>query len=77
VVGQSGWRSSRELTRIVENEDEKAGLILGRCFFSEDLAWLVRLGYAEQRVVEKTHIYRLTAAGAKVERLEWREPEDA
>ncbi len=32
----------------------------GRCFFSEDLAWLVRIGYAEQKVVAKTHIDRLT-----------------
>jgi hypothetical protein len=77
MVGPLGWRSSRELTRVVEKEDEKAGLMPGRCFFSEDLAWLVRLGYVDQRVVEKTHVYRLTAAGAKVERLDWREPGDA
>lgn len=77
VLGQSGWRSSRELTRLVEREDEEAGLSPGRCFFSEDLAWLVRIGYAEQKVVAKTHIYRLTPAGASVQRLEWKELGDA
>lgn len=77
VAGESGWRASRELTRLVQDEDEEAGLSPGRCFFSEDLAWLVRLGFAEQRVVAKTHVYRLTTAGAAVERLEWRDPDHA
>jgi hypothetical protein len=74
VVGQSGWRSSQDLTRLVEKEGEETGLSPGRCFFSEDLAWLVRLGFASQQVVGKTHIYRLTSAGAAVQRLDWREP---
>lgn len=77
VVGQSGWRSSRELTRLMEREDEEAGLSPGRCFFSEDLAWLVRIGYAQQKVVAKTHIYRLTPSGASAQRLDWKEPGDA
>lgn len=77
VVGESGWRSSRELTRLVEKEDEAASLSPGRSFLSEHLAWLVRLGLSDQRVVEKTHIYRLTRAGAAVERLDWKEPGDA
>jgi hypothetical protein len=49
----------------------------GRCFFSEDLAWLVRIGYAEQKVVTKTHIYRITPPGASVQRLDWKELGDA
>lgn len=77
LVGESGWRSSRELTRLVEQEDEEAGLSPGRCFFSEDLAWLVRIGYAGHEVVAKTHIYRLTSAGGGVQRLDWKEPADA
>jgi hypothetical protein len=77
VAGESGWRSSRELTRLVEKEDEAAGLTPGRSFLSEHLAWLVRLGFSDQRVVEKTHIYRLTPAGAAVERLDWKEPGNA
>ena len=74
IVGESGWRSSRQLTRLVEQEDEEAGLSPGRCFFSEDLGWLVRLGFADQRVVGKTHIYRLSPAGAAVHRLDWKGP---
>jgi hypothetical protein len=77
IVGESGWQSSRQLTRLVELEDEKDGLSPGRSFFSEDLAWLARVGYAERRVIEKTHIYRVTPTGAAAQRLDWKEPGDA
>ncbi len=77
VVGQTGWRASRELTRLVEKEDEETGLSPGRSFFSEDLAWLARVGLADRQVVAKTHIYRVTPAGLAVQRLDWKEPEDA
>lgn len=77
VVGQTGWRSSRELTRLVELEDEEAGRSPGRTFFSEHLAWLVRVGFADRQVVAKTHVYHVTEAGMKVERLDWKEASDA
>jgi hypothetical protein len=74
IVRESGWRSSRQLTRHVELEDEAAGLSPGRSFFSEDLSWLARVGFAERQVVAKTHVYRVTPAGLAVQRLEWKEP---
>jgi hypothetical protein len=77
VEGQSGWRPSWELTRLVEREDEAAGLSPRRSFLSEDLGWLVRVGYAERQVVDSTHVYRLTPRGAAAQRLEWKEPGNA
>ncbi len=77
VVGETGWRSSRDLTRLVEKEDEEAGLSPGRSFLSEDLAWLARVRLAERQVVAKTHVYRVTEAGLNVQRLEWKEPSNA
>lgn len=77
IAGEWGWRSSRQLTHLVEKEDEEAGLSPGRVFFSEDLAWLARVGFAERNVIEKTHIYRLTPAGAAVQCLDWKETPDA
>jgi hypothetical protein len=77
IPGQTGWRASRELTRLVEKEDDAAGLSPGRSIFSEDLSWLARVGFAERQVVAKTHIYQVTPAGLAVQRLEWKEPEDA
>lgn len=74
IEGQSGWRSSWELTRIIENEDEEAGRSPGRSFLSEDLGWLVRLGLADKRVVGTTHVYRLTACGAAICVLTWAGP---
>jgi hypothetical protein len=77
IVGETGWRSSRELTRLVELEDEEDGRSPGRTFFSEHLAWLARVGLADRRVVAKTHIYRVTPAGLAVQRLDWKEASDA
>jgi hypothetical protein len=75
VAGQTGWQASRELTRLVEKEDEEAGLSPGRSFLSEDLAWLARVGYATRKVVAKTHIYRVTESGMKAKRLDWKDPD--
>jgi hypothetical protein len=74
VEGERGWKSSLELNRLVEAEDQAAGVSPVRTFLSEDLAWLVRLGLVERRVLGRTHVYRITPAGAALKRLEWRFP---
>jgi hypothetical protein len=68
VEGEVGWRSSRELTSAMAKEDEAAGRRY-RWFTTDDLRWLVRLGYAEKRVIRGVHVYRLTAAGAALRAL--------
>ena len=40
-----------------------------RWFSSDDLRWLVRLGYAEERVIRGVHVYRLTPIGAVIQPL--------
>jgi hypothetical protein len=77
IVGEVGWTSSPELKRILAKQDEDAGRSPGRTFLSEDLRWLVRLGYAEERIVGRNHVYRITRAGLELKVLEWREPADA
>jgi hypothetical protein len=76
VKGEVGWRSSRELTAEMAREDEAAGRPHYRWFNSEDMRWLVRLGFVEERVVGKSHVYRLLPAGAELRALEWRDPKD-
>lgn len=74
VPGETGWRSSRELTTQMAREDEESGMPSYRWFTTEDLRWLVRLGFVEERVVVRTHIYRLLPAGEALQPLEWRKP---
>lgn len=71
VQGEMGWRSSREVTAAMAKEDEAAGRTY-RWFTSDELKWLVRLGYAEERIVRSVHVYRLTPAGAALQPLEWK-----
>jgi hypothetical protein len=73
VEGEVGWRSSRELTSEMAKEDEAAGRPY-RWFSSDDLRWLVRLGYAKERVIRGVHVYRLTPAGAALQALDWAHP---
>jgi hypothetical protein len=68
VAGEVGWRSSRELTSAMAKEDEAAGRRY-RWFTADDLRWLVRLGYAEKRVIRGVHVYRLTPFGAALRTL--------
>jgi hypothetical protein len=58
---QVGWRSSRELTSAMVKEEEAAGRRY-RWFTTDDLRWLVRLGFAEKRVIRNVHVYRPTPA---------------
>jgi hypothetical protein len=74
ISGETGWRSSRELTTSMAREDEAAGTTSYRWFNSEDLRWLVRLRFAEERVIDRTHVYRLLPLGAALRPLEWKEP---
>lgn len=68
VEGEVGWRPSRELTSAMAKEDEAAGRRY-RWFTTDDLRWLVRLGYAEKCVIRGVHVYRLTAAGTALQAL--------
>lgn len=77
VTGESGWRPSWELGILLEQEDVSRRRTPGRTYLSEDMKWLVRLGLAEQEIVEKTHIYRITPIGSAVQRLDWKEPGNA
>jgi DNA-binding PadR family transcriptional regulator len=70
-AGQLAWSSARRLSRLLEQEDE-ARDGPPRWFTSDDLAWLVRHGFAEERVCRKTHRYRITPAGAALRPLHWR-----
>jgi hypothetical protein len=36
--------------------------------------WLVRLGYAGERVMRGVHVYRLNLAGAGLQAADWTEP---
>lgn len=69
VEGDVGWRSSRELTSAMAQEDEAAGRRY-RWFTTDDLCWLVRLGLAEKRLIRGVHVYRLTPAGAALQALD-------
>jgi hypothetical protein len=73
VEGEVGWRSSRELTSAMAKEDEAAGRRY-RWFTTDDLRWLVRLGFAERRVVRGVHVYRLDPMGMEFHALEWKPP---
>lgn len=73
VPDQPEWRSARELNALLEEVDEAAGNPV-RCFWSESIRWLVTHRFAEERVVGRTHVYKLTLAGAQLRPLEWRDP---
>jgi len=74
VEGEVGWRSSRELTSAMAKEDEAAGRRY-RWFTTDDLRWLVRLGYAEKRIICGVLVYRLTTVSATLQALEWPDSE--
>ncbi len=74
IPGEPGWRSSRDLTLQMAREDGASGVDSDRWFTTEDIRWLVRLGFVEERVVDRTHIYRLRPSGAALRALEWRKP---
>ncbi len=71
VEGEVGWRSSRELTSAMAKEDEAAGRRY-RWFTTDDLRWLVRLGYARKRVIRGVHVYQLTSVGATIQALRFK-----
>jgi hypothetical protein len=73
VAEEPGWRSARELNALLASEDEAAGRT-GRSFWSEDLRWMLTHRFADERVVERTHVYKLTEAGARLRPLEWQDP---
>lgn len=73
IADEPGWRSARELNALLVEADETAGRTT-RCYWSEDMRWLVMRRFAEERVVDRTHVYRLTQAGAELRPLEWRDP---
>jgi len=73
VEGEMRWRSSRELTSAMAKEDEAAGRRY-RWFTTDDLRWLVRLGFAGKRIIRGVHVYRLTPAGAAIHALKWTPP---
>jgi hypothetical protein len=66
------WSSSRELTRLLDRADEALDRP-PRWFMSEDIAWLIRYGFADSQLSGKVHRYRLTPAGASLRPLSWRE----
>lgn len=72
LSGGRGWRSTSQLKRVIAKEDSDSGRTPGRTFLSEDIAWLVRLGYAEKRIVRRTHVYRVTQAGLDLKLLDRR-----
>lgn len=73
VPDQPEWCPARELNALLAAEDEAAGRT-ARCFWSEDLRWMVKHSFADEFVVERTHVYKLTAAGVQLRPLEWRDP---
>lgn len=73
VPGETGWCSAREISRAWEKAANESGAA-ELYFVTDDMKWLVRNGFAEHRVVNGVHVYRLTPAGAALQPLEWREP---
>lgn len=73
VPDQPQWRSARELNALLSSEDEAAGR-RARCFWSEDLRWLVMRSFADECIVNRTHVYQLTEPGARLRPLEWQDP---
>lgn len=73
VLEEPGWRSARELNALLASEDEAAGRT-PRCFWNEDLRWMIAHKFADERVLERTHVYKLTKTGARLRPLEWKAP---
>jgi DNA-binding PadR family transcriptional regulator len=73
VPGEVGWCSAREISKAWATAAETEADEL--YFVTDDMQWLVRRGFAEHRIVDRVHIYRLTPAGAKLQALDWREPQ--
>ena len=74
VQGDAG-RLRQADAAVRQQHDEAAGRRY-RWFTTEDLRWLVRLGYAEKRVMRGVHVYRLTVNGATLEPLRWKLPRE-
>jgi hypothetical protein len=72
VPGEPEWRTARELNGLLADEDAAPGAWT-RCFWSEDLRWHVSHVFAEQQIVDRTHVYRLTRVGAELQPLDWRD----
>jgi DNA-binding PadR family transcriptional regulator len=71
VAGETGWRTSLDLTNWLKAEGERTGN--HRVFFSDELQRLVRYGVVERRVgVGGEKLYRLTARGKELQPLEWK-----
>lgn len=68
VPDQPQWRSARELNALLAEVDELAGRAV-RCSWSENTRWLVRHRFADERIVERTHVYKLTLPGAELRPL--------
>lgn len=73
VPDQPQWRSARELNTLLASEDEAAGRRT-RCFWSEDIRWLVMRAFADECIVDRTHVYQLSQTGARLRPLEWQDP---
>jgi hypothetical protein len=52
-------------------ENEAAGRRY-RWSTTDDLRWLVRLGFAEMRVIGGVHVYRLSQPGTTLTALKWK-----
>jgi hypothetical protein len=74
IAGETGWCSAREISQAWAKAATETGAD-ELYFVTEDMQWLVRRGFAEHRIVNNVHIYRLTRAGATLRALEWREPQ--
>jgi hypothetical protein len=72
IAGQTGWRTSYELSAWVKAQPRSRGKA-PRLFFTEDLAFCVGLGLAERRDDPKI-IYRITPVGRDLRPLVWRDP---
>jgi hypothetical protein len=73
IADEPHWRSAREINALLAEDDDAAGRVARACW-SEDLRWLVTRKFAEELVLDRTHLYRLTEAGARLRPLEWRDP---
>lgn len=72
VPDQPQWRSARELHALLASEDAAAGR-RARSFWSEDVRWLVMRAFADECIVDRTHVYQLTETGARLRPLEWQD----
>ncbi len=74
AAGFPGWSTSREIKAALEADGRAAP---HGWFLTEDLAWLVRYGFAEECAVGRTRRYRMTELGSVLQPLEWVGPDSA